>query len=184
MVILCKICKDTGNRGLKLLQADWAWYYSSVSAPLPVDTTKRENESEKEKKAIAQENWRPKLSVGVSQDDYLIQFYLHFDVTWLFVVAEGTGKLRLQITRHLLLRRGLSFGFAATHCTQIEAGLWVCLTDKTRPIRQGEGALWWQNTWTQREGKQIRWVNCCTMWQETSVSMLILACLLLNSSVI
>lgn len=39
------------------------------------------------------------------------------------MVAEGTGKLRVQITRHLLLRRGLSFGLAATHCTQSEASL-------------------------------------------------------------
>lgn len=50
---------------------------------------------------------------------------LHFDITWLLVVAEGTGELRVQISRHLLLRRGLSLGLAATHCTQTEPSLWV-----------------------------------------------------------
>lgn len=41
------------------------------------------------------------------------------------MVAERTGKLRIQITRHLLLRRGLSFGLAATHYPQIDASLFV-----------------------------------------------------------
>jgi len=35
------------------------------------------------------------------------------------VIAEGTGELRVQVPRQLLLRRRLSFGLTATHGTRL-----------------------------------------------------------------
>ena len=58
--------------------------------------------------------------IGMSMRQKL---YVHFNITRLLVVAERASELRIQISRHLLLRRGLSFGLATTHCAQTEAGL-------------------------------------------------------------
>lgn len=101
--------KDTGNWGLELLQADCAWYYPSISASLPVGI--------KEQKT----GWQQSPYIWKSCVSERHFFDLHFDITWLLVVAEWTGKLCLQIPRHLLLRRGLSFRLAATHCTKSES---------------------------------------------------------------
>lgn len=44
---------------------------------------------------------------------------VHFDITRLLVVAEGARELSVQVSGHLLLRRGFPFGLATTHyCTQ------------------------------------------------------------------
>lgn len=48
----------------------------------------------------------------------LLEVTVHFDITRLLVVTEGTSELRVQVTGHLLLRRGFPFGLATTHCTQ------------------------------------------------------------------
>lgn len=44
--------------------------------------------------------------------------HAHFNITGLLVVTEGTRKLGVQVTGHLLFRRGFPFGLAPTHCTQ------------------------------------------------------------------
>ena len=44
--MMIRVLKDTGNGRLELLQADCAWYYSSISGSLPVcrkSTTKVSN---------------------------------------------------------------------------------------------------------------------------------------------
>lgn len=61
------------------------------------------------------------------------------------MVAEGTGELRVQIPCHLLLRRGLSFGLAATHFTQTESSLCEKETENKR-LQQGESVRWIQTT--------------------------------------
>ncbi|KAL7404663.1 hypothetical protein ABVT39_017736 [Epinephelus coioides] len=67
----------------------------------------------------------------------LVKFKVHFDITRLLVVAERTGELRLQISCHFLLRRGLSFGLAATHCAPTESSLCEKET-KDRRLQQEE----------------------------------------------
>ena len=61
------------------------------------------------------------------------------------MVAERTGELRVQIPCHLLLRRGLSFGLAATHCTQTETSLCEKETENKR-LQQGGRVRWIQTT--------------------------------------
>lgn len=47
----------------------------------------------------------------------LLEDDVHFDITRLLVVTEGTSELSVQVTGHLLFRWGFSFGLATTHCT-------------------------------------------------------------------
>lgn len=76
--------------------------------------------------------------------------WLHFYVTWLLVVAERTGELTFQIPRHLLLRRRLSFGLAATHCTQTESQICVWNRQKSRSFIKDNTSGGWmppKNVW-------------------------------------
>ncbi len=146
--------KDTGNGGLELLQADCAWYYSGISAPLPVDRKRKVGNNQ-----LTNQTWSSCLGINIRW-----MFEVHFDITWLLVVAERTGELRVQIPRHLLLRRGLSFGLAATHCTQTESSLRVKRDKKktTGQLQQGEHVRWLNtskekicdNTWLEMNSKQ------------------------------
>ena len=56
-------------------------------------------------------------TAAMTWTDPLHHTHIHFNVAGLLVVTEGTGELRVQVPRQPLLRRGLPFGLAATHCT-------------------------------------------------------------------
>lgn len=70
--------------------------------------------------------------------DASISASLHFNITWFLVVAERTGELRVQVSRHLLLRRRLSFGLTSTHCPQTTAT---------------------KRQWKKTKNTSMRWVN-------------------------